>query len=347
MKTITNYYGWLLMLLLLEVPALAELKLPDLPDKHGRAGVFAGVSHGALLIAGGANFPERKPWEGGSKVWHDTVFAIENKTAKWKIAGQLPRPLAYGVSATYRDALVVVGGADDKEHHAEAQLLRWNGKQLTTQQLPKLPQPLAYACGALIGSKLYIFGGAATPDSLPGNALYRIDLTSKEPKWETLPACPGPGRMLAMAAVLNEALVVIGGVDLAKDERGQLQRCYLNSVYQYDEQRGWQELARLPYGLAAAPSPAPASEHGFVVLGGDDGSQIGQDPTKHRGFRSDILEYDQTKNRWRNLGKITSPRVTTPCVTWQDSHVVPSGEIAPGQRTPEMLIFDLEKVNAR
>ncbi len=341
MKAISSYCGWLMMSLLLEVRASAELKLPDLPDEHGRAGVFAGVSHGALMIAGGANFPDRKPWEGGRKVWHDTVFVLENKTAQWKVAGHLPRPLAYGVSASYGDAFVAVGGANDKEHRAEAQLLRWNGKQLAIQQLPKLPQPLAYACGALIGSKLYVSGGATKPDSPPGNTLYRIDLASAEPTWETLPACPGPGRMLAIAAVLNESLVVIGGVDLVKDERGQLQRRYLDSVYRYDDQRSWQELASLPQALAAAPSPAPPSPHGFVVVGGDDGKQIGQDPKTHRGFRTEILEYGVAKNRWSVFGQVSSPRVTTPCVAWQDFYVVPSGEIAPGRRTPDMLILDI------
>ena len=40
-------------------------RLPDLPDKEGFAGVFAGVvSEGGedfLVVAGGANFPEGRP----------------------------------------------------------------------------------------------------------------------------------------------------------------------------------------------------------------------------------------------------------------------------------------------
>ena len=32
---------------------------------------------GAILVAGGANFPDKKPWEGGKKVWYDTVFVLE------------------------------------------------------------------------------------------------------------------------------------------------------------------------------------------------------------------------------------------------------------------------------
>src|SRR4051812_40526979 len=75
-------------------------QLPSLPDVEGFAGSFAGVSNGALLVAGGGNFPGKKPWEGGAKVWYDTVYVLENPSAKWKVAGNLPPPLGYGVSVT-------------------------------------------------------------------------------------------------------------------------------------------------------------------------------------------------------------------------------------------------------
>src|ERR1019366_969557 len=54
--------------------------LPSLPDKEGFAGSFAGVSNGAMIVAGGANFPDKKPWDGGKKLWYDTVFVLERFT---------------------------------------------------------------------------------------------------------------------------------------------------------------------------------------------------------------------------------------------------------------------------
>ncbi|MFO0044239.1 MAG: galactose oxidase, partial [Armatimonadota bacterium] len=50
-------------------------QLPPLPDPEGFAAPFAGMSHNQLLVAGGANFPDKRPWEGGTKVWYDKVFA--------------------------------------------------------------------------------------------------------------------------------------------------------------------------------------------------------------------------------------------------------------------------------
>ena len=74
--------------------ALAWKQLPPLPDAPGVAGPFAGVSGGALLVAGGANFPDRMPWEGGKKVWLDRVWVLEKPDGVWREAGKLPRPLA-------------------------------------------------------------------------------------------------------------------------------------------------------------------------------------------------------------------------------------------------------------
>src|SRR5262245_10143796 len=82
----------------------AELRwerFAPLPDSHGFAGSFAGVSDGALLVAGGANFPDGKPWEGGAKVWHGIVFVLESPHGAWKAAGKLPLPLAYGVAISH------------------------------------------------------------------------------------------------------------------------------------------------------------------------------------------------------------------------------------------------------
>ena len=36
-------------------------RLPSIPNTVGVASPFAGVSHGVLLVAGGANFPDKKP----------------------------------------------------------------------------------------------------------------------------------------------------------------------------------------------------------------------------------------------------------------------------------------------
>src|SRR6187549_1212241 len=81
-------------------PAQQWGKLPPLPEPLGVAAAFAGVSNGALIVAGGANFPDKMPWEGGKKVWNDRIWVLEKPDGQWREAGRLSRPLAYGVSLT-------------------------------------------------------------------------------------------------------------------------------------------------------------------------------------------------------------------------------------------------------
>src|SRR5688500_832497 len=59
-----------------------------IPDSVGCAGSYAGVSHDALIVAGGANFPDGiGPWGNTKKTWYDHVFVLENPTGQWKRAG--------------------------------------------------------------------------------------------------------------------------------------------------------------------------------------------------------------------------------------------------------------------
>jgi N-acetylneuraminic acid mutarotase len=307
-------------------------KLAPIPNKDGVAGPFAGVSGGALLVAGGANFPDKKPWEGGAKVWHDAAFVLEKPGGEWKHAGKLPRALGYGVSVSHRGAVVCAGGSDSRRHYAECFRLEWRDGKLHTSELPKLPRPVANGCGALVGDVLFVFGGQEEPDSAEASAAaYRIDLSAKEPKWDAVPAFPGRGRVLAVAAAFDGKFYVIGGAALAKGKRE-----YLRDAYSYSPKDGWKRIADLPHALAAAPSPAPAHDAGFDVLGGDDGSQVGVAPEKHTGFRKEVLRYDAKANKWIAHGELSASRVTVPCAEWNGAVVIPSGEVRPGVRSPDV-----------
>lgn len=90
--------------------------LAPLPDPHGFAGMFAGVAGGALIRAGGANFPAEPLAQGGRKVWHDRVFTLAKPDTAWRLVARMPRPSGYGVSATWRDCAVFVGGGDEREN---------------------------------------------------------------------------------------------------------------------------------------------------------------------------------------------------------------------------------------
>ncbi len=327
-----------LCLLLAGVAVGADL--PPLPDREGFAGSFAGVSHGSLLVAGGANFPDKKPWEGGTKVWTDRVYVLEKPGGRWAVAGKLPRPLGYGVSVTHGGGVVCVGGSDSDRHHSNAFRLEWKEGKLLTVELPALPKPLANTCGALVGDVLYVAGGIETPDATStSKGVFRLDLTATPSKWEAVEGFTGGGRMLAAAAAFDGAFWLVGGVDLTAGKDGKPERKYLRDAYRYDAANGWKRVADLPHPVAAAPSPAPADATGIYLLGGDDGTQAGVAHDRHRGFNAAVLKYNTKADRWDTAGEFAAPRVTVPCVRWADSWVVPSGERKPGVRSPDVSVF--------
>lgn len=320
-------------------------QLPPLPDKNGFAGPFAGVTNNTLLVAGGANFPNKKTWEGGSKVYYDTIFTLDRPDGTWKVAGHLPRPLAYGVSITHHDTVICIGGSDANQHYPDAFRLSFNDGTLTTTPLPPLPRPLANACGALLGETLYIATGQEKADATEASkSIYTLDLSAKQPRWRELTPIPGPARILPTAAACDNAFYIAGGAELTPGKENKPQRRYLKDAYRFDPQTGWQRIADLPHFAVAAPSPAPTDTTGFYLLGGDDGSQVGSPPEQHRGFTRTVLRYDARTDKWLDAGQLPANQpVTTTATQWHNHWIIPTGEIRPGIRSPDVWSWVLDK----
>ena len=328
----------------MEPSALTWTRLPALPDVEGFASAFAGVSHDALLVAGGANFPGKRPWEGGTKVWYDRVFVLPSPQGAWIDAGRLPRPLAYGVSITTPAGIVCAGGGDAKAHRREVFRLSWTGQELRTENLPMLPSPLAFGGGVLAGNKLYLAGGLEKPDAATAAAVFwLLDLAQPAAGWRELPPCPGPARMLAQVGVIGETVYVCGGVSLHAGSDSKVMRTYLRDAYAYDPASGWRKLADMPHGVAAAPSPMPVTAAGeLLVISGDDGTRAHLAGPDHPGFKQEILAYDSIRDVWRNATDAPISRATAPTTPWQGRWIVASGERKPGYRSPEVWALEIK-----
>lgn len=324
----------------LPLSAAEFTKLPALPDREGFAGAFAGVSDGSLIVAGGANFPDKKPWEGGKKVWYATIFALEKANGTWQVVGKLPRPLGYGISVSTKAGVVCIGGSDSEKHHAEVFLLTLVHGQLKIKELPPLPVPQANGAGALVGEAVYAFGGSEQPgEQAAMNRLFALDLQSTNAQWKEMAACPGKARILPVAAALGGALYIAGGAGL-EQTNGKVARVYLRDAWRFKPGVGWKQLADLPKPSVAAPTPAPVAGSEFFVLGGDDGSLVGFRPVeKHPGFPNMSLAYNARTDSWRTNGEVPAPRATLPTAYWQGRFILPSGEARPGVRSPEIWEF--------
>lgn len=308
--------------------ALEWSQLAPLPDPIGVAGAFAGVSEGALVVAGGANFPNGMPWDGGKKVWHDDVWVLERREGAWRKAGPLPHPLGYGVSVSWSNGVICVGGSDAMRHHAEAFRLAWDGHALKREDLPALPMPLANGCGAIVDETVFVAGGSEeVGEKEASSRVFALDLGAKDLRWRELPPLPS-GRILATAAGHDGTFYVIGGAALAAGKR-----VYLKEAWSFNTgSKTWKRLADLPKPSVAAASPAPIVEGRILMISGDDGEPRAERP----GFEASIFAYDAAENRWIDAGKTPAPRVTLPCVRWGGMFVLPSGEVRPGVRSPEV-----------
>lgn len=317
-------------------------ELAPLPDAHGFAGSFAGVSKGSLIVAGGANFPDAPPWEGGLKVWHESVSVLEQPDGIWQLAGKLPGPRGYGVSVTTRDGVLCIGGSDAERHHAECFLLTWEAGVLKSLPYPPLPLPLAEMTGALLGRTVHVVGGIREPGATAAENFHlMLDLDALDLGWKQ-ETFPGPPRILAVSAVQQESFFVMSGASLAAAAGGKSVRSYLRDAWHYHPAIGWESIAGMPRAAVAAPSPAPAfgASH-FLVIGGDDGSRVGfQPPSAHPGFPRSILAYDTLTRTWAEHGEMPAEwpaPVTATTVHWQGRVIIPSGEIRPATRTPNVL----------
>ncbi len=309
--------------------------LPALPDALGVAGAFAGVSGGQLLVAGGANFPRGLPWEGGTKIWHDTVYQLDLPQGRWRAAGRLPRPLGYGVSITTPQGLICIGGSDATRHFPGVFRLFTDTTGVRVEPLPSLPTPLANAAGVLVRETILVSGGSAEPgERTASNHLIALDLKRPAAGWQTLAPLPAAPRFLAVAAADGGDFFLFGGVALVQRD-GKTVRDYLHDAWCYRTGSGWERLPNLPRPLAAAASPAPTMGDEFLLLPGDDGSLAGfQPPARHPGFHRRMLAYNRRTQTWRDAGKAPFAHVTTPCVPWRGRHIIPSGEVRPGVRSP-------------
>ena len=337
--------------------------LAPLPDAKGVAGAFAGVSgrdpeNAALIVAGGANFPGQPPWAGGTKAWHAAAYVLPKPDGAWQTAAALPRPLGYGVTASYGGRVWCVGGGDAIEHVRSTVSLEWDVNTDTLRvepdALPPLPQAMAFGSGVVVGSRLFIAGGQATPTATEGlGTFWSIDLaaTAADRRWQEHPTWPGPKRILPVLGELDGKVYLVSGAELVPAEATvrngapAVTRRFLTDAYEFDShENSWRTIAPCPVPLVAAPSPAiPLDTSRLAFLPGDDGSLFLKQKElagNHPGFPRQMYVYDTRGDAWHAAGTVPDsvrPAVTTPTVAWHGGWIVPTGEVQPGLRSPQIV----------
>lgn len=310
-------------------------RITPLPDAEGFAGAYAGVHGGALLVAGGANFPEKPLWEGGPKRWTDRIFALTAEGDEWQEPARLPKPLGYGAAVSLPQGVMLIGGSNAEGALSDCYLLAWDGAAVSCRALAPLPVPLTGHAAVLLGGRVYVVGGSlAAGEQDAESRMWVYDPAADA--WSPGAALPGRGRFLHQMAVVGDTLYVLGGIGLKPGEDGRQVRDMLTEAWSYTEAAGWKPLADLPRYCAAAPTPAPVFGGKIYLLGGDDATVKGYTPQTHPGFHSASLCYDAAADAWAEAGEVAAARAVLPCAMWGEKAVIVNGEQRPGKRSNEV-----------
>jgi parallel beta-helix repeat protein len=336
------------------VEMLRWSELPGLPDPIGVAGPFVGVHAGAIIVAGGANFPvadgagEADRWQ-AVKVWHDACWVLAGGPggpATWRAVEPFGRRVAYGASASTPQGVVCVGGDDGTRVFDTVTLLSWDpaAGRVGRTPLPALPQPLTCGGAAAIGSVVYVAcGQQGLGLDTAGAALYRLDVSAlRRPSsaaWERLADVPGGPRAFPVVVARHdgtEPCVYVMSGRRAAGKPGEIEP--LCDVQEFAPRGGgaWRRRAELPRAVMAGTAVAVGQEHVFI-LSGDDGERWREVDTlrdAHPGFPRRSLAYHTITDTWIDGGPMPANQVATTAVRWGDAAVIVSGEVRPRHRTP-------------
>ncbi len=244
----TSYYSNLLITPWEEVAEIPS-SLGDM--SKGVSAAYAGVLDGSLLVAGGCNFPDVPAAMGGEKVFYKDVLLL--KDGEWKIIGELPEALAYGVSVKYNDKLYFIGGQNSKSVSSFYQLSLDEGLEIN--RLTPLPVNFDNGSGVLLGSTIYIIGG--NQNGKPSSDVWSFDLANEESTWMKRESIPIKNGLLQSIAVAGDnELFVFGGFTPPFAEN---QAIVHHQVWSYEPQKDkW----------IATEHPFPSDENGASLSGG-------------------------------------------------------------------------------
>jgi len=348
----------------------AKLQNADGSTSLGFAGAINAVFNDALLVAGGANFPDKMPWEGGKKFYSNTIQILLKQGGHYvwstkTLNAKLPQPIAYCGNTPTDSGVVYAGGEGIDGPSKKAFIISWNAADLnvSVKTLPDLPVPITNTGLTHIGNVVYLVGGDMEKSS--SSAFYKLDLSAKDTSWQELPNLP---LQLANALVVaqSDKIFVIGGRTKTPSGISDLH----HTTFAFDIAKGsWEKMADVSDGQQTTTFSAGAgvavSNNLILVAGGDNGAvfhkienyilQISKAASQqekdkltkeknklnvsHKGFYKEQLVYNINTNKWSKIGELPFPaHVTTTATKWGNDIVLSNGEIKPGVRTPSVMI---------
>ncbi|MBD1424290.1 hypothetical protein [Sphingobacterium arenae] len=341
-----------------------QTKLPANADgsSHlGLAGPVAGMMGDKLLIAGGANFPGKMPWDGGAKQYatETYIYQLENGVLTFLTQSELKEAIAYPGNCSVGQILYVAGGENESGAVKSVKKFSLKGNTLQEESLPDLPLALTNGSLVFASNKLYFVGGEN--QQLVSDKIYRLDLSAENMVWEEAFTLAHPVSNAVVVSDKKNKLYIAGGRMRNTDS---LSTIY-NQLFEVDLPSGSiNKITDLPQPTAAGTGIWDDDGH-ILLFGGDHAetfhrvealiAQINQTTDaswrntlieekavlqrQHPGFSSHTWSFNVVQKKWKKQDDIIgeSP-VTTTALRHQNSVIIPSGEIRAGVRTDQILV---------
>lgn len=318
---------------------------------EGFAGIYAGISNNTLLCMGGADSLSTVLWGKNAGKCYDHIFILSKGSNTWRTASEkLPRPIAFGVSFSYNNQVILVGGRDKQKHYSDVYTISYKDEKINIGSLTSLPFPLANMTGALVGNVLFIAGGNTSPDGLPTKTFLALDLLSNpvHQKWIELESWPGPARIQAVAASMHNNFFLFSGI--SKDT-GTMGLNVLRDAYRfipaYEERRfsaggKWVSLSTMPMEVANGPSPAPTMGLNHILFPVEYQRKGNTDETIILPCRNAaLMAYNVETETWLDFGKlpVKNTKISGPVVKWNQDWFIINGNSEPGKEAAGIFVL--------
>lgn len=315
----------------------------------GVSAMFAGEIDNQLIIAGGANFPETPAAEGGTKVYYNDIFLLQDST--WHKAGKLTVRTAYGMSASVGNAIVMIGGANaDGSLSSVNRLTVVSADSVTVSPMPSLPYPLQEGAAAVVGKNIYILGGLS--DGKAMSDILMLDTALPDSGWVKVATMPEPLAQ-PIASVSGDKIYFWGGYNKVQNRSS-------FKGYKFDPTtRQVKEIATHPQGGTFTGATAITVAHGEVLIFGgvdrqtfDNALKLPKEktaeylsqPVENYKFQRSVWYYMPDYNYWFFSERDERfARAGAMAVRTDNGTYLIGGEIKPGVRTPEILLIQYYK----
>ncbi|MEM1448235.1 MAG: sodium/solute symporter [Planctomycetota bacterium] len=344
-------------------PPLVWDELATLPDGIGYGGPFVATLKGpegeVLLVAGGANFPEAPPWEGGGKVWHASTWLFDGE--EWTVGPPLPAPRAYGAVVPVGGDAWLIGGGDAEASTAEVLVASIGADgALAFAPGPSLPEPSQFLSAGLVGRDVVVLGAQRSADATDlVSATWVFDLDDPAAGWGIAAEFPGTARLKRVTATQKnsagkDALFVFSGenedAEIVTVDAGLRVQVVSDELWSYvPSTDAWSRHAPASSLWPAAPGTVdvprggsagvawPAGQGHVLFLSGVGGVPLDVPQAERDEFPGHVRAYHPVTDTWIDVAD-EMPRgvVTTGITRWRDGFVIASGEVRPGMRTNQV-----------